>query len=902
MELNKNFTRSQREVIEFEHENYLRQRRFKVGLTHSEDEKVEEVVGLSISGGGVRAATLGLGMIQLFITKGIFKRFDYMSTVSGGGYIGSCLSSLMTAEFDGKQGLERDANSRYRVEHIGVEADNSPLINTGRAKNEYQTLEKSQLSGWSQVNHLRTHGEYLTPDKGLFSWDVMSAVGTLLVGALTNLSLFVLALALIIAFHHFLFVLISANTFFQDIKVSYNPGTNISEMLGNWLYYRVGGQIYNINMALRNSSWTVGLFCSLGYLTGAIATFKANRYPLRVYEAEEAESEGKMSQVDPNLERDSGYEIQDLMFGNFISTYKLIAFAAGPVLAYLFVIYERLFSQQLNYDKHTYLIIMGLPVFFALGLCVATFTIPQFLSRYEQVSGRLYRYVFTGMQGASIYGVVIAFFIPLLLIMVFSNELTFSLLLSSIPLVGSSYWIFQNLGRKTSEINTPSFFSKYWKPILTFSLFIFLGLLFSWISDWFKSYNWVETHFFFGHALQIDLFAFYVMFWSIVAFVCISYMANVNDLSMHYFYRDRLSEAYLRTDARVLRPTSSQVELQGMPMVNLRNHENLLISKLGDGNGRGPYHIIVAALNLQGSNDLVRRSTKSDHFIFSKYFIGSRSTGYMSSEHYRGNSTKLSQAMTISAAAVASGMGAFSFPALDFYVALFNLRTGYWLENPWFLKFKEEQAKNDATSKIGNWWFGTKERLRAFYASLPTFWSKYLLWEFTGQLSAKTRRIYVSDGGHTGDNLGLLPLLQRKCKTIVVCDFEEDQNYTFTSFDHASRAAYINYGIEIEIDLEQLIPKPDAQGMMSRHSEKSVVVGKIRYNDPENSEGTLYYLKSSISRDPKTQQIPAPILNYSKGNTAFPHQSTADQYFDDEQFEAYRLLGQHIATQAAYQM
>ena len=44
-----------------------------------------------------------------------------------------------------------------------------------------------------------------------------------------------------------------------------------------------------------------------------------------------------------------------------------------------------------------------------------------------------------------------------------------------------------------------------------------------------------------------------------------------------------------------------------------------------------------------------------------------------------------------------------------------------------------------------------------------------------------------------------------------------------------------------------------------------------------------------------TGDEPAPVLNYRSTCPAFPHESTADQFFDDAQFESYRALGVHIA-------
>jgi hypothetical protein len=58
--------------------------------------------------------------------------------------------------------------------------------------------------------------------------------------------------------------------------------------------------------------------------------------------------------------------------------------------------------------------------------------------------------------------------------------------------------------------------------------------------------------------------------------------------------------------------------------------------------------------------------------------------------------------------------------------------------------------------------------------------------------------------------------------------------------------------------------------------------------------GFLVVLKSSLVGDE-----PAPILNYKQDNPDFPHQTTGDQFFDDDQFESYRALGA-IAAHTAF--
>jgi hypothetical protein len=87
-----------------------------------------------------------------------------------------------------------------------------------------------------------------------------------------------------------------------------------------------------------------------------------------------------------------------------------------------------------------------------------------------------------------------------------------------------------------------------------------------------------------------------------------------------------------------------------------------------------------------------------------------------------------------------------------------------------------------------------------------------------------------------------------------------------------------------------------------RLSERAVLRGTIEYPEPfrfdgeaaASSTGTLVVAKALLTRD-----VPYELLAYALRETVFPHQSTADQFFDHEQFDAYRALGFHIGTAAA---
>jgi hypothetical protein len=97
-------------------------------------------------------------------------------------------------------------------------------------------------------------------------------------------------------------------------------------------------------------------------------------------------------------------------------------------------------------------------------------------------------------------------------------------------------------------------------------------------------------------------------------------------------------------------------------------------------------------------------------------------------------------------------------------------------------------------------------------------------------------------------------------------------------------------GISININLEDI--RTDAEGISKAHW----TLGTIQYGqgaDGKEEIGHLLYVKSSLTGD-EAEYIRA----YRRKNPTFPHQTTADQFFDETQFECYRALGEHIALGA----
>lgn len=986
------------EVIEIELEQYLKKRRKANGI--KEAPTPENLAGLCISGGGVRSSTLGLGMLQAFIKKNKLKYFDYLSTVSGGGFIGACLSSLMSAEparrdkYWNNKGYPPIENNNLKFDpaDIGLEEHNS-LFTTELY--EYPRLDTGKLNSKHQLIHLRQHGEYLSPHKSLKDWDVHRMIGALIGGIVTNVSTFLLLLAVVVLMHHALLGWMSGGRFIDTLQ---QPTTFLNEHLetsykSEYLAYVQDSMLankigransmpapvlerrYALNDVYPDSLWVklsasaqlnalvtyslspqfelvwLGLmehwdiawaFWGFGFVVAALFIFWARSKPLKItiQEQEEQEYTGKKPH-DKLYDRGGEEDMLDLLENKLIKVFYNLGLWGVPLIAYLVTAYLTLHANS----DFNYFVMLALPLCYSLGLFLGLHSMIflYFINNgAERVSGWLYRSYYTGMQGGSLLLVVLTFLFPVAIILLFGKHgLAVKLSLSFVPVMTAYYFTIQSLSSRGGNKGLFSdILRRLQNPLLNLSIFLFVGLAFAWISqaltglEQFLLNNWaIAFSFCINWSSNHVISALLVL--ALLGFLLMGLIVNSNDVSLHYFYRDRLAEAFLRTSGRVAVKRSGMPSEEGEKLmrVNLRNHVDLRLQDLGKGNDRAPYHLIVAALNLQGSHDLSAKTLKSEHFIFSKYFIGSRSTGYVNTAKYNYGSTKLSSAMTISAAAVSSGMGSLSFAASNFYMTLFNLRTGYWFDNPkhFIVNRQKAESKKHANSaadpevSAGS----TSKKIKSLWAEWlrkHPLWLRYSWRELTGNLSADTPKVYVSDGGHTGDNLGLLPLIQRRCSTIVIADFEEDSTFSFNSFSQAMRLAKSLYEVDIHIDLMPLMPKKNDDGVL--YSPASVAEGVITYNlvkyvkHPKTGiqapvkyqkKGKLIYLKSSVNllheaaHVPGANVVPPPIfepapvfvLNYFKKNPHFPHQSTADQYFDEVQFAAYRMLGEHIGNQAA---
>lgn len=377
----------------------------------------------------------------------------------------------------------------------------------------------------------------------------------------------------------------------------------------------------------------------------------------------------------------------------------------------------------------------------------------------------------------------------------------------------------------------------------------------------------------------------------------LAWRVDVNEFSMHLFYRNRLTRCYLgasvdRRAKKANRFTGFSSE-DDLPLASLRTRpftppvEPAAEAAPPDPPKPhvGPFHLVNTALNLVQGRNLAWQERKAASFVFSPLYSGfdlprtaadddeeqpegispregvDTPRGLFRPTETYGQGISLGTAFAVSGAAASPNMGYHSSPALSFLLTVFDVRLGWWLGNP--LKTDENIWKAPGPH----------------FAFLP------LLGELAGRTNDESKFVYLSDGGHF-ENLGIYELVKRRCRLIVVTDCGADSSLEFGDLGNAIRKCRNDLGVEIELDTRSIRPGKDGL------SAAQFSIGDIRYDRVDGAGapiGTLILIKPSISCDET-----ADILDYKSRHPIFPQETTADQFFTESQFESYRKLGQSI--------
>ena len=884
--------------------------------------------GICFSGGGIRSATLNLGILQGLADRGMLGRFDYLSSVSGGGYIHEWFAAWVKREGLGE-----------------VEKKLKPLPDSGQPCHP------------EPIRWLRRYSNYLTPQKGFLTGDTWVAVAIWLRNTFLNQLILVSILFLLLHLPNLV-----APYLIQRSEIGFVPAAVILFLL-----------------ALTSITYT--LWHEYDRITGGPPSSSERRFTRKGFLDRGNERTVQFAVILPLLMAGTFYvshvvhnrlTIWDVA-GVFLSQWVLIAslaFAGASLDAYKMargLTAKPSGWKQVWYEIRIILVAIGGVVLFNAAVAAAGGTL-LFLGASWLLKAPMPVSLYAAMGRPDDWKLQITFGPAMML------AVSFMSLVLGAGLIGRDFrdWLREWLGRVRAwallfgvlwvgyfgiallgppllSANVPRWVTGIkWTAVVTWVLTTVGAVLAGQSSktggakDPEKTAGTLALLTTFGPSIFIlgllllisklaglcgtspsDGWRFWVpLVAPLFIFALFGSRVDINDFSMNPFYRNRLTRCYLgATNAQ--RDPNPLTGFDDRDTAGMQMSQLLPPGMIGSGSSSaagaaagtaatqtsggaenvekgylGPFPIICTTINLTFGEDLAWQERKAASFAFTPLYCGYHVgwtagtgkrhlsfNGFVPTELYAvpNGGINIATAVAISGAAASPNMGYHSNPSIAFLLTMFNVRLGWWLFNPRRSKFAGKAVGQ--ASELPEW-------------PSPRFAPFELGKELLGMANDESKYVYLSDGGHF-DNMGLYELVRRRCHRIVICDAEQDEQHWFGGIASAIRKCRIDFGVEITLDLEALRPDKETGRCKAHH-----VRGTIRYPEtPAEVCGEILYIKSSLTGTiirEKQEELPCEpidILNYRLEHGTFPHDTTANQWFTESQFESYRRLGQHMVAE-----
>lgn len=857
-------------------------------------------VGLALSGGGIRSATLSLGVLTALSAKKLIHRFDFLSTVSGGGYTGGFYGSLFVPPNDRGAGQGAWQDPRTSLDPLGT-----PF-------------------GQAAIRHLRENGRYLLDGAGdavrLAVVAVRGWIAVQLVIGVTLLALFLVVKSAQAGLANAEFI----NTFelrqsadgwpsFLWIKEWLRGFPLADAVLLSWLWpFAVAAlgiavmtgwafwmtRLSSVPAARLQRSWSggavgtlvialaclfafalafVGYGCNVAappfaacrlvtpaanplyYTSVVIGCLAAGALAFYAW----AEWRHGATAVGADAVADSPVAAESRV-RSALTGYATFWLGGAFVLAMLAVI-DSIAQTVYHLWLWDYSSSIATPLTGGALVAVATPLIRSIIEKV-QTSG-------PAGPGARRYGRLIALILALVLVLVLG--IFWATLAEYIA------WRGGPIGGGAPPILDPQ------------------------SVEWSFASVWVPAVCFIGIAITIGLSPGFL-----------------NLSTFGAFYAARLRRAYLgaRNPRRTVGNGTTSIETDDAG-------DDILPNVYYNPANGAPLHIINVTVNeTTGRNGsaLVQRDRKGLPLTLSPAgILIDRQANSMMDEPFQGDEEadhSLATWMGISGAAISTGLGQNTSLGLSLLAGLSNLRLGVW----WL------PGRRDMTKR-----------------NLPRHWLPvqfYLLCEFLGWFKGpqvataggggwrSTNRLYLTDGGHF-ENTGIYELVRRRVPLIVACDNGADPDYAFADIVNLARKLRIDFNASLEF-----LPKDKLDLLLGKDGPRRAEFGEISdliaYSRDRRSQGQYAAIArirrpaetietwqnengQSETRQSATGQRHEPfpeylgtlillkprltglemidLLDYNRANKSFPQQATGDQFFDEAQWESYYRLGQHIA-------
>ncbi|WP_461149059.1 patatin-like phospholipase family protein [Spirosoma pulveris] len=869
---------------------------------------------LCLSGGGIRSATFALGVLQGLAQHDLLGRFSYLSTVSGGGYVGGWLSAWRHHE-----GLEKVINRLKTTSSTPIASEADP------------------------IRHLRQFSNYLSPQLGLFSADTWTLVATYMRNLLLIWLVILPFLAALAAVPWVGVTLASARladsgtTGFWIMGGLLVVAAGLSIMAVRFVHAYIptpetmkppGKKLSDTPMKSDRDQTAFINKCLLPFSVAVLLLILvwiwfSKLDPTRSHWASDIyKSLGLDQRTGLNIFSEGGYWIMGGTMVAHITGWLLaiptpkkpylqilmflVISLVGALAGFLLLLTAK-FLRSSSVELYTCL---AFPCFM-LAILLVGYLFEGVVSRYlddarREWTARYSAWLLIASLGWLVLSSVVLFgpgLIDTIKLQIASIGLGSGILTA---LLGGSA---QSAGRgeaagsrqgKGSASGIIGVLSNYSLPIAaTLTIFILMvmlsllnqtltGLLADQFYNWFGDTTCGRVLTVFAPLLLFLLF--------LLAGWLLALMIDTNRFSLHAMYRARLIRAYLGAS----RPQETRVP---DPFTGFDEADNIPMGKLnvdaypspGTTTPRKPlFHVVNLALNLVNGQNMAWQERKAEAFSISPLHAGAMNLAYrrtrarinpadypsgeeqpLSAPEYTCYGGKkgisLGTAITISGAAASPNMGYHSSTLVAFLMTLFNVRLGWWLGNP---------------GPAGD---------KTFDKSTPTLAVKPIWDELRANTDDTNEYIYLSDGGHF-ENLGLYEMVLRRNRFIVVSDAGCDETCTLEDLGNAIRKIRIDLGIPIEFQGKFQIQARSTPVVNTKG--KYWALARIGYSavdkptattDPDEVDGLLLYIKPAFYGTE-----PRDIFNYGSTKSAFPHESTSDQFFSESQFESYRALGRHV--------
>jgi hypothetical protein len=874
---------------------------------------------LCFSGGGIRSATFGLGLVQGLARRRLLGQFNYLSTVSGGGYLGSWLTGWIYRER--KKRAEAPERQQLAAEERQRLAEQDAKDALQEVETRLENLPGSSLgSSFDQepepVRYLRKYSRYMSPKVGLLSADTWTLVSIFLRNLFLNwlVLLPLLALGLMIPRVSVILVRLGTRPWFQareegilqvvfwlavafgSCSIAYIAAARPSLAAISRLKPKFRGQLPFLLFCqlpltlmailitlywawLRSRGTQIGglRFVILGWETSPLVGFVLF---------------GMILHLGGFLL--SRYFVRSYVLGEFSVT--LATGALGGLGAWLAA--TKLFPDVTPGLSEIYACFAA-PLLLFLFLLAATLFV-GLSSYYTSDADREW----LARAGAWIL-IVVAVRSVLFALVVFGPVALLHVPAWIASIGGVSGLITLILGRssgakgrkdqqeKGKQSATAIGLDKllvFAAPVFAASILVVLAELTTQLIRWLAETRppargpvWPDVQgLAIDHSWLMPLKIVYDSPWWTVVVVSIlfavvggfmGWFVDINRFSLHAAYRDRLIRAYLGASRGSLRRPN--------PFTGFDEDDNVQMQEL---RSNRPFHVVNMALNLVSGKDLAWQDRKAETFTASPLHAGSFRLGYRDTAEYglhRGHQNvaiSLGTAVAISGAAASPNMGYHSSPVVTFLLALFNVRLGWWLGNP---------------GPAGK---------RTYNTPGPRFAPRSLFAEAFGLTDNDHPYVYLTDGGHF-ENLGLYEMILRRCRFIVVSDGGQDAEFTFEDLGNALSKIRVDLGVPIKFGRIPLRARPAEQesydpardGQAGRSLQSYCAIARICYSCVDSvpggaaEDGFLLYIKPALNGSE-----PADVFHYARLHPQFPHESTAQQLYTESQFESYRELGSHI--------